>query len=82
MTIEELQPIINELQLDDHDELYNVKMPDKSCELCGGNGIKEWDGERSVLCECILANDTNRASMPFYILRGLNNLQKKQVYDE
>jgi len=81
-TIEKLQSVIETLNLGDQDEMYNVRMPEKSCEVCGGNGVKEWDGEDSVLCECILSVDNERKMMPFQILRSLNNLKKRQVYDE
>ena len=81
-TITKLQQVINTLQLGDEDEMYNVRMPVSTCEVCGGHGIKDWDGEDSVLCECILSTDNKRDMMPFIILRALNNLKKRQVYDE
>jgi len=82
MKISELESKINLLKLDDDDVIWNIRMPDKSCEICGGHGIKAWDGEDSVLCECLYSTDSTRELMPFVILRGLHNLKRRQVYDE
>ena len=82
MTIHEIEPKINLLNLNDEDVIWNIRMPDKSCEICGGHGIKAWDGEDSVLCDCLLSTDSSRELMQFAVLRGLHNLKRRQVYDE
>ena len=83
MTIKELELTINMLQLNDNDVIYNVRMPDKSCKKCGGNGIKAWDEKgKSILCDCILSTDNTRELMPFIILRAMYNLTRQEVYND
>jgi len=80
--MDQLQNVITELNLQDDDILYNIKMPDALCKVCGGNGVSEWDGQTSVLCDCLISMDTEREHMPFGVLLKLHNLTKKEVYDE
>ena len=81
-TIEDLEKVIFELNLGEQDEMFNVRMPEKSCEICGGHGIKAWDDQDSVLCDCLISTDMNRKMMPFGLLWKLNNLKKREVYNE
>ena len=82
MTINELELTINMLDLNDDDIIYNVRMPLKSCDSCGGNGIKAWDEfGNSILCECLISTDNSREPMPFAVLRAMHNLKKEQIED-
>ena len=82
ISIESIQKNLIHMNLDEYDYLYNVRMPLKSCEICGGNGVAKWDGEDSVLCECLVSTDSSRDKMLFGVLWGLHCLKKSQVYDE
>ena len=81
-TIKQLQKVITELNLQDDDILYNIRMPLKSCEICGGYGIKKWNGNRSELCDCLISTDSERELMPFGVLLKLHELKKEQVYND
>ena len=70
------------MNLDQHDIIYNVRMPLKECEICGGNAIAEWDDEDSVLCDCLISTDNSREPMKFGVLWSLHALKKRQVYNE
>jgi len=81
-TIKALQKVINELNLNEIDILYNIRMPLKSCKICGGNGVSKWDNQDAILCDCIMSIDDSREHMPFGVLYKLHNLKKKEVYNE
>ena len=82
ITIGDIQQNLIHMNLSEYDYIWNVRMPIKDCEICGGNAVAEWDGDNSVLCECLVSTDTSREPMKFGLLWKLANVTKKQVYDE
>ena len=82
MRIEDIQRNLINMNLNDYDIIYNVRMPLKECDKCGGNAVAEWNGSDSVLCDCLISTDNARKPMLFGVLWGLHALKKEQVYNE
>ncbi len=82
ITIGVIQNNLINMNLNEYDTIWNVRMPSKDCEICGGNAVAEWDGEDSVLCDCLISTDSSRELMKFGVLWGLHCIKRKQVYDE
>ena len=68
ISIKSIQGNLIHMNLNEYDYIYNIRMPLKECEVCGGQGVAEWDGEDSVLCECLVSTDPDREQMMFGIL--------------
>ena len=82
ITIKDVQNNLLHMNLDEHDSIWNVRMPLKDCEICGGNAVAEWNGEDSILCDCLISTDNSRELMKFGVLWGLHCIKRKQVYNE
>jgi len=73
-----IQDIIPTLNLKDDDTIYNIFNPTPSCDACGGFGIKDWEDNKSVLCECLLEH--KEEFITFKLLKRLSTLTKNEVY--
>jgi len=78
MDLELIQQTAVLLNLNDDDIIYNVYMPTKTCEMCGGFGVADWNENKSILCTCLL--EVKDEHINYGLLKRLATITKNEVY--